>query len=141
MIDFDMLKKFNQQKAAAKRRGIVWRLTFDQWVQWWGDDIIKRGKAAECLQMCRFADSGPYALGNIYKGYPRDNMKTAGNVRREKAAAKAKAAHQAQLDALMFAPSKEAQDYLSDDDLEFLQYVGVVRGQRINPAFAADKRR
>jgi hypothetical protein len=77
MIDLKKLKsQYHIQKRGAKRRGIEWQLTFEEWIDWWGNDIHKRGAGFDKLQMQRVADKGPYALGNIRKGYPLDNART-----------------------------------------------------------------
>lgn len=64
---------YNRQKLHAKRRGIPFEIPFDQWVDWWGSDIEKRGRGDGKLQMCRFEDCGPYRIDNIYKGTHNSN--------------------------------------------------------------------
>ena len=83
-------KAYQSQKSGATARGIEWKLTFREWRDWWGDDIDKRGRGANQLQMQRFNDSGPYAIGNITKGTPKQNAATA--------AAQFKIKHQALVD-------------------------------------------
>jgi hypothetical protein len=80
---------FNTQRHNAKRRGIGWELTFEQWLAWWGEDIERRGSGECDLQMQRVADAGPYALGNIKKGTPKQNSATASIVRQNEACARA----------------------------------------------------
>lgn len=58
---------YREQRNNAKRRGIAFELSFEAWVEWWGDDWQRRGRASGCLVMARFDDAGPYAVGNIYK--------------------------------------------------------------------------
>ena len=70
------LRAYRSQQSNAKARGISWELTFHQWCTWWGDDIGKRGAGHDKLCMQRVADTGPYALDNIRKGYPLDNALT-----------------------------------------------------------------
>jgi hypothetical protein len=67
---------YRNQKYGAKRRGIEWQLTFEQWLEFWGDDLPERGRGRHNLSMQRPCDSGPYALGNIRKGTPKDNGRT-----------------------------------------------------------------
>ena len=55
------------QKSTARARGIEFNLTFDQWKDWWGEDIDKRGIGEGKLVMARFNDEGAYELGNIKK--------------------------------------------------------------------------
>ena len=64
------------QKSNAKRRGIEFHLTFEQWMEFWGDDLARRGPGRYELGMQRPCDSGPYAVGNIRKGTPADNVRT-----------------------------------------------------------------
>lgn len=101
---------FYQQRSGAKRRGIEWLLTFDEWLAWWGDDLSKRGGGHDKLQMQRFGDSGPYALGNIKKGYPADNSKTVRIVRQNKRTAALGKAREAALDRAMFMASAPSSD-------------------------------
>ncbi|WP_257757895.1 hypothetical protein [Burkholderia glumae] len=75
---------FQIQRHGAARRGIGWELTFEQWLDWWGDDIERRGVHPGDLQMQRIADAGPYALGNIKKGTPRQNAQTRAAVLRNR---------------------------------------------------------
>jgi hypothetical protein len=107
---------YHNQKSNAKARGIEWQLTFDEWLTWWGDDIESRGSHQHGLQMQRYGDSGPYALGNIKKGYPRQNSATWARVSANRKAEKAKREHEAFLDALIAAPSKPDKDDLCPDD-------------------------
>lgn len=69
----DMTKdKFRQgytrSKSDAKRRGIEFLFTFEEWRDWWiaTGKWELRGKTAGCYQMCRKGDKGPYALNNVY---------------------------------------------------------------------------
>lgn len=72
----DSLKdKFYRQRAHAQRRGIDFLLTFDQWINWWGEDIDKRGRGMGKLQMCRKEDKGAYELGNIFKSTHEQNQR------------------------------------------------------------------
>lgn len=71
--------KFDVQRGNAKRRGIEWKFTFEQWLEWWGDDIDRRGVGPDDLQMQRYHDKGPYSPENVRKGVPKDNAKTRGS--------------------------------------------------------------
>lgn len=66
--------KFVDQRQSAIQRGIDWKLSFDDWLGWWGDDL-KHRHGATGLMMLRFKDEGPYALDNIYKGTAADNIR------------------------------------------------------------------
>ena len=77
-------KAYQAQKSSARSRRIEWNLTFREWREWWGTDIDNRGRGADQLQMQRFNDSGPYALWNISKGTPAQNVATADEQRKIK---------------------------------------------------------
>ena len=61
------LGKFHAQKSRAKQRGIVWELTFSQWLEIWNKSgkFDSRGIFKGCYQMCRFNDDGAYAVDNV----------------------------------------------------------------------------
>jgi len=62
------------QRHTSKQRGIEFNLTFEEFVEFWGDDFSCRGtKNPEDLQMCRYDDEGPYQIGNIYKASKSEN--------------------------------------------------------------------
>lgn len=54
---------FLQARASAERRGIPWRLTFDEWWRIWEPHWSRR--ANEYLAMCRTGDKGAYEVGNV----------------------------------------------------------------------------
>jgi hypothetical protein len=66
---------FDRQRRNAKRRGIPFLLTFEEWWDWWQTDgrWLNRGSKSSNFQMARIGDAGPYALGNIYCSVARDN--------------------------------------------------------------------
>lgn len=59
---------YTRSKADAKRRGIEFLFTFEEWKTWWLETgkWEFRGKKAGCYQMCRKNDVGPYAVWNVY---------------------------------------------------------------------------
>lgn len=59
--------KFQWQRARAKRRGIPWQMTFEQWWAIWSASGLweKRGRNVGCYVMARNGDAGPYAVGNV----------------------------------------------------------------------------
>jgi hypothetical protein len=69
--------KYNCQKTHAKIRGIEWHFTFEEWVAWWGDDFINRGRTKGKLVMARIGDQGPYHPDNVVKITNIDNSKEA----------------------------------------------------------------
>ena len=56
-----------QQKSNAKRRGIPFLLTFEDWWAIWqaSGKWEQRGKLAGQYVMARYGDVGPYASGNV----------------------------------------------------------------------------
>ena len=131
-------KAYNQQKKGAKKRGIEFLLTFEQWVEWWGDDFSKRGRGTFDLHMCRRLDSGPYSLENIYKGTAKENLRTAANLRLVRASERKKRELQARLDAMMWAESAPDKDEIfSKDEMDRLRASGVFSDRRYS-GFAAD---
>lgn len=77
MIDAKI--RYGIHKNAAKRRGIEFLLTFDQWNTWWLANGIdknyptQKGPSIPC--MCRYNDQGPYSLDNIYIDSLSNNIK------------------------------------------------------------------
>jgi hypothetical protein len=67
-------REFNMQKAAAKFHGCEWELTFEEWRDWWGDDIERRGRRKHDLVMGRIDTTKPYRLDNIVKREHADNI-------------------------------------------------------------------
>ena len=59
--------KFQQQKYMAKRRGIEFLFTFEEWIKMWEDSgkWNERGRGAKKYCMARHNDIGPYAVGNV----------------------------------------------------------------------------
>lgn len=59
---------YTRSKADAKRRGIEFLFSFEEWKRWWVETgkWSLRGRKAGCYQMCRNNDTGPYALWNVY---------------------------------------------------------------------------
>lgn len=60
------LVAWQTQKAHAKYRGIVYLLTFEEFVSFWGDRFEYRGREPDSLCMGRYGDEGSYMIGNIY---------------------------------------------------------------------------
>lgn len=55
------------QRQAAKRRGIEWLLSFEQWLAIWmaSGNWENRGCGVGRFCMARHGDAGPYAVGNV----------------------------------------------------------------------------
>ena len=78
MIDKNLLKtRYNAQKCTAIKRNIDWNFTFEAWLEWWGDDIVHRGRKKEQLVMARYGDIGAYHPNNVRKITMSDNIKEA----------------------------------------------------------------
>ena len=70
--------KYNVQRQHAKRRGIEWQFeSYEQWIEWWGEDIEKRGSRAGQLVMARYNDEGPYHPDNVRKLTVEENTQEA----------------------------------------------------------------
>jgi len=66
---------FLEQRCNAKKRGISFEFEYDEWVEWWGSDINRRGCHAGDLVMARYGDTGPYHPSNVYKSDHSDNCR------------------------------------------------------------------
>jgi hypothetical protein len=71
-------------RKTAKKRGIGFLLTFEEWCDWWGEDFANRGNTKGKLVMARFGDEGPYALSNIKKILHSENVREAHEFRKSK---------------------------------------------------------
>ena len=67
-------QRYNEHKSGAKARGIAFDLSYEQWVEIWGDRIHMRGVGADQFGMLRTRDEGGYTVGNVRVGTPRDNQ-------------------------------------------------------------------
>jgi hypothetical protein len=62
------------QRANAGVRGIDWKITFPEWVEFWGDKFHMRGREIGKLVMCRKGDAGPYQIGNVFIATCSENI-------------------------------------------------------------------
>ncbi len=67
--------RYNVQKQTAKRRGIEFLLSFNQWWEIWQGSWEQRGKHKDDLVMCRYGDVGAYEVGNVYLDTVSNNSK------------------------------------------------------------------
>lgn len=74
---------FQRHRASAKKRGIPFEMTFDEWWAIWKDWFHLRGRGKNALCMARNGDTGPYAVGNVYLTTNLGNLLEAA-ARREK---------------------------------------------------------
>lgn len=73
------IRQFQVHRASAKERGIEFKLTFEEWDQWWKDSghYHERGKGIGKYVMARKGDIGPYAIGNLECLLHGDNIRAA----------------------------------------------------------------
>lgn len=77
--------KYHVHKNGAKKRGIQFKLTFEEWWKLWEPHWTKRGKEKDSLVMCRIGDEGCYEIGNVYiNTYSQNSRDAALNFPREK---------------------------------------------------------
>lgn len=63
-----MKSKYYEHRQNARRRNIEFALTYNEWIDIWmqSGHWEKRGRGAGKYVMCRYGDTGPYAVGNVY---------------------------------------------------------------------------
>jgi hypothetical protein len=76
-------RRFVQQRANARSRGIEWQLSFMEWRDWWlsTGHVDERGVHRGEWVMGRQFDVGPYALGNIQCMRAEDNVRECNEAR------------------------------------------------------------
>lgn len=59
--------QFSLQKHTAKKRGIEWCFTFEEWLAVWVNSgrLAQRGRRPDDYVMARNGDVGPYSAGNV----------------------------------------------------------------------------
>lgn len=67
--------RYNSQKQKAKKRGIIWNLSFEEWSKLWQESghYHEMGRTADEYQMCRYGDTGAYEIDNVYIDTCRNN--------------------------------------------------------------------
>lgn len=71
---FPYMLEYEAQRNMAIYRKIEWNITYDEWIEWWGDNIEKRGRKTNDLVMGRIDFQGPYSLENIVLRTHRENV-------------------------------------------------------------------
>jgi hypothetical protein len=68
--------KYSTHKSNAKRRGIEFDLTFEQWFDIWekSNKWNERGRGADKYCMCRVGDTGSYSVNNVFIGQGKHNV-------------------------------------------------------------------
>ena len=59
--------KYRDHKYNAAKRGVPFRLTFEEWLNIWSESghLHERGRHAGDYVMARFGDAGAYEVGNV----------------------------------------------------------------------------
>jgi hypothetical protein len=73
-LDQPFVEQYWAQKQNARRRGIPFEFTYQEWIDWWGNDIIFRGKGKDKLVMARNNDCGAYHPDNVTKMLNQNNV-------------------------------------------------------------------
>lgn len=66
--------EYHNHKARSKRRGIDFEFSYEEWITWWGTDIVNRGRKAGQIVMARNGDIGSYNLNNVHKATVEQNV-------------------------------------------------------------------
>lgn len=66
-------RKYAQQRANARKRGIEWEFTFEEWCAIWEPHWADRGSHRDGKVMCRTHDAGPYRVDNVRIDSPKGN--------------------------------------------------------------------
>jgi hypothetical protein len=75
--------RFLQQRSSAKYRGVEFRLTFEEWRDWWlaTGHVDERGKLRGQWVMARPGDAGAYEVGNLECMRAEDNVRQQNELR------------------------------------------------------------
>ena len=84
----DNRKKYQTHKGKAKRRGVEFSLTFEEWLSIWLSSVhlSERGRAVNQYCMCRKLDKGGYTVGNVRIRTVKHNQKESSHSRTSKSA-------------------------------------------------------
>jgi hypothetical protein len=71
----EAVRAFQAQRTSARRRGIPFLFTFEEWWAWWqiGNRWQNRGMGKHKFVMARFGDKGPYSPKNVYCATHEEN--------------------------------------------------------------------
>lgn len=71
--------KYSMQKCIARKRGIDFNFTFEDWLSFWqaSGHWEQRGRNKGQYVMSRYGDVGPYELGNVFIQLNADNSRDA----------------------------------------------------------------
>ena len=64
----DLKKAYTTHKSNAKRRGVGFVLSFEEWLSVWeaSGKLMERGRGKEKYVMCRHGDCGDYTVDNVF---------------------------------------------------------------------------
>lgn len=65
--------KYEEHRRNAKKRGIEFEITFEEWKDIWSGKYHMRGPKSGQLGMLRTRDEGAYKAGNVRLGTPKEN--------------------------------------------------------------------
>lgn len=76
IINQDVKNKYNCHKGAAKRRGVGFTLTFEEWCHIWerSGKWEQRGRKKGQYVMSRIGDTGDYAIDNVFIQSSENNV-------------------------------------------------------------------
>ena len=69
--------QYLDHRTRSKRRGIPFEFTYEEWINWWGEDLTNRGRNQGQLVMARKGDAGAYHPDNVYKTTVEQNGRDA----------------------------------------------------------------
>jgi hypothetical protein len=83
------LRQFQVHRAAAKERGIEFKMGFAEWEKWWQESghYHERGRGQGRYVMARKGDLGAYELGNVECKLGSDNVREGNKTRKRKQSA------------------------------------------------------
>ena len=69
----DPYRAWLTQRANAGKRGVPFRLSFEDWWVIWEERFSERGRGSKEFVMCRHGDAGGYESGNVRIGTANSN--------------------------------------------------------------------
>lgn len=76
-MPIDLYRAFLSQRRNAKRRGIEWNLTYQQWRKIWDDSGLLHARGRRGFVMHRLDSAGAYEIGNVEIVSAADNFRYA----------------------------------------------------------------
>lgn len=127
---------FSSARSKARRAGVSWNLSFDEWLEWWGKDLDKMGRGQNDLRMVRISESEPFSLENLRKVDAIQLGKILSSRHRNKACSAYSDENIFRKDAMVYSPSKDDDDDSTDGNEPLFDRSMVKMS-----AFVIDKRR